>query len=679
MFSPALLAALLVSVPAVGVTRDEIVARAEAWVSDSVPYSWDAWYTDPSSGSCCYRSDCSGLVSAAWGIAPPGNTTYSFAGGPWDDGQSYVIAAAELLPGDALNYPGDPGDGTGHVMLYLSGDFGSGWVEVIEEYSHGHVAEHRWREIDPSIYLPIRYVGVEDCVEETCNGADDDCDGVADDGWVCETPLEPARAAWRGDARPSSDVDGDGRADVCARGTAGFQCWSATDGGWVAGARLSALSDAAGYDTEGVIGGLRLADVDADGRDDVCVRHAVDGFGCWPSTGAGFGERLAGPALTDAAGWGDTANDGTVRMLDVDGDGRSDVCARADAGVLCWLADGAGFPTRIAGPEWSDALGWAAPQYASTIRAADIDGDGRDDLCARGVAGVDCWVSDGAGFPTRVIGPALSNDAGWDDPAFYPSIAMPDIDGDGRDDLCARASAGVRCWRSTGTGFEGTIVGPELSDASGWGDLSYASTQRWADIDGDGRDDLCARSSTDWRCWTSTGTAFSAAVVGPALGNAEGWSDYANFSTIQLADADGDGRADVCARADAGLLCWAADGSGFAADAGVGPEWSDALGWDAAIYAGSLRFAGPAPRPAPADTGDSGDTGTAAEDTADTDDSGAAGAQERPTGEAELRPGGCGCAARGADVGSVVGAFGVAGVLARARRRPRLLGVRVDQ
>jgi hypothetical protein len=174
------------------ITRCEAIARAEAWVAAGVMYSWDAWYTDPTTGTCCYRSDCSGLVSAAWGLPPPGHTTYKFAGGPWDDGQSYVISPAELQPGDALNYPGNPSAGTGHIMLYLSGDFNSGYVEVIEEFNWNNPAVHRWRNIDPSIYLPIRFNGIQPCNAPPTGWIDSaGCDAVS--GWT-QDPDEPTKS-----------------------------------------------------------------------------------------------------------------------------------------------------------------------------------------------------------------------------------------------------------------------------------------------------------------------------------------------------------------------------------------------------------------------------------------------------------------------------------------------------
>jgi MYXO-CTERM domain-containing protein len=126
----------------------------------------------------------------------------------------------------------------------------------------------------------------------------------------------------------------------------------------------------------------------------------------------------------------------------------------------------------------TDASGWSKIQYYSTIRIADVDDDGKDDVCARAAVGMYCWISKGDGFETRITGPAFSDASGWDDPQYYRTIRAVDIDGDGKADLCARAAAGVRCYPSTGTGFGAAVTGPELSDALGWKAIQYYSTLR---------------------------------------------------------------------------------------------------------------------------------------------------------------------------------------------------------
>lgn len=102
--------------------------RGRSWIAAKVPYCGGpnggkdviCGGTCSRSGSAAndawddYRSDCSGFVSFAWGLAAPGNVTSGFA--PYDDAVSTEIDASELAPGDALN-------NSEHVMLF------GGWAD----------------------------------------------------------------------------------------------------------------------------------------------------------------------------------------------------------------------------------------------------------------------------------------------------------------------------------------------------------------------------------------------------------------------------------------------------------------------------------------------------------------------------------------------------------------------
>lgn len=107
---------------------DDPVARAQLWVDARVPYCQAPNHAKDSDADCAaictrpdvpawdaYRSDCSGLVSWAWGLPAPGHTTATLA--PFDTSVSYAIDAAELQPGDAIN-------NDHHTMLFAS------WIEV---------------------------------------------------------------------------------------------------------------------------------------------------------------------------------------------------------------------------------------------------------------------------------------------------------------------------------------------------------------------------------------------------------------------------------------------------------------------------------------------------------------------------------------------------------------------
>ncbi len=107
--------------------RTTAVSRAMEWVNAKLQYcqaprGGSNWPQDTACSEFCsresngawnpYRSDCSGLVSWAWQLAAPGRDTEEFA--PADNSISHVIAASDLQPGDALNYPAD------HIILFKS-------------------------------------------------------------------------------------------------------------------------------------------------------------------------------------------------------------------------------------------------------------------------------------------------------------------------------------------------------------------------------------------------------------------------------------------------------------------------------------------------------------------------------------------------------------------------------
>src|SRR5690606_19134392 len=208
-------------------------------------------------------------------------------------------------------------------------------------------------------------------------------------------------------------------------------------------------------------------------------------------------------------GWGSAKNYGTIRMGDVDGDGRADVCARANAGMRCWLAGEQGFAEEsIVGPEWGNEQGWSLISAWSTIRLADVSGDGRADLCGRNAEGLSCALSAGDGFePVRLVA-AYVDAQGWSDPSNYSTLRVGDVDGDGAQDLCLRANAGVRCHMLHAGEFV-QLSGPEWSDDAEWQGAAYFHSFSLADVNADGMADWCGRGVTGWRCALSDGAGFS--------------------------------------------------------------------------------------------------------------------------------------------------------------------------
>jgi hypothetical protein len=132
------------------ISRAQIMARAQLWVQDQVPYSQSEWFTDADG---TYRQDCSGYVSMAWDLDQ--NTDF------WTGNLnlvSHTIPASELLPGDILL-------SDEHTILF------AGWADATHttfdyyEESHPNTVAHFVTGAPLGAFLdngfaPFRYDGV---------------------------------------------------------------------------------------------------------------------------------------------------------------------------------------------------------------------------------------------------------------------------------------------------------------------------------------------------------------------------------------------------------------------------------------------------------------------------------------------------------------------------------------
>jgi|GEM_PF-2888924 len=407
-------------------------------------------------------------------------------------------------------------------------------------------------------------------------------------------PTQAALDAPRFDAAGSTDVDGDGLGDVCARAAAGLRCRLSGTHQLASGPSGPdpELGDGLGWDNPQYYTTFHFGDVTGDGKADLCARAAA-GMLCYRSTGAGFATpAIVGPAWSNANGWDAPKYYATIRLADLNGDGKADLCGRGPDGVHCHLATGTGFGPDVGGPELSDAAGWGAVQYYGTFRTGDVDGDGRHDLCARASAGVWCWRSNGTAWASYMTTDFGSNADGYADVAYWGTFELVDFTGDGKDDLCIRGPSGIRCRPSTGTGFGAEVAGPTLTDGVGWYDPSNHLAIRWADLDGDGKVDVCARANAGIVCWRSQGSGFGAMITGPSLSDGDGWFRDRYWATLRMGDVDGDGKADLCGRGDDRFRCWLSTGGGFGAS-WDGPTWADSVGWGGQQYWGTMHLQTP--------------------------------------------------------------------------------------
>jgi hypothetical protein len=362
-----------------------------------------------------------------------------------------------------------------------------------------------------------------------------------------------------------------------------------------------------GWDQPQYYSTIGFPDINGDGNADACARGSVY-IQCFLSDGMGFpGSQIRGPQWEDGpvTAWNLIQYYSTIQYPDINGDKKADVCARYKDGIICYLSNGNGFDLDhlITGPAWKDGPsgstdGWDQPQYYSTIQFPDINGDQKADVCGRSKDGIECYISNGTGFSTTLIkGPAWKDSNGWDQPKYNSTIQFPDINGDKNADVCGRSKDGIECYISDGTEFSTTLIrGPAWKDGpsgstNGWDQPQYYSTIQFPYINSDEKADICGRSKDGINCYLSNETGFSATLInGPAWKDSNGWYHQQYYSTIRFPDINGDGFSDACARGYLHIECFVNGGSNFIRQQIKGPEWSTKVNWNLPQYNSTIEY-----------------------------------------------------------------------------------------
>jgi hypothetical protein len=327
------------------------------------------------------------------------------------------------------------------------------------------------------------------------------------------------------------------------------------------------------------VGGRAAAvlDVDGDGLSDVVL--AGDRFG---STGTRAYRNDGAFTFTDATTeWGIPADLTGLALatVDVDGDGWRDLVVNGDARLL--LGGPSGFRMeRVPQLTW-DELG--EEDDPAGIAVGDLDGDGRPDL----VLGqhFNSTVDDGARVPVRIL---LNRSDGAEvsftdvtgasgSPALWtksPHVAVADLDADGLPDVVTSAvtSSGAPLVLRN-TGVRDRI--PRFVPVGDPGRGDYFITGVTADLDRDGGQDVFqvawepARASRAFRTDGTTGAAVEVDLA--ALPDPAG-------AAVVVTDADGEVR-----------TTWVASTTGYGAGApgvvqvGLGPPAPEGAGRDVQV------------------------------------------------------------------------------------------------
>jgi len=242
-----------------------------------------------------------------------------------------------------------------------------------------------------------------------------------------------------------------------------------------------------------------FTDLDGDGDLDMAVGTYNGDIRYFENTGsstaARFEERTGDDNPFDGIGVGYTA---VQRFADVDGDGDMDLVSGSSGGQFHYFRnDGAAGFTERTGAD--NPFADMSTDYAGAVALGDLDGDGDLDALVAGFNGyANFYRNEGTATAPRFVyewGPAQG--------AYFSSgpqtALLHDVDGDGDLDIVATNGLGhdVRYFENTGDASAPTFVertGTDNPFASLY--LEYSASPTFADLDGDGVDELIIGDNT---------------------------------------------------------------------------------------------------------------------------------------------------------------------------------------
>ncbi len=219
------------------------------------------------------------------------------------------------------------------------------------------------------------------------------------------------------------DFDGDGKADMLWRDTSGNVVMWLMNGGVVVDNRFLG-----NVSTDWTVQGV--ADFNGDGKADILWRRSSGDVALWIMNGTTIASSLRLGVVSTA--WS------VAGVGDFNGDGKADLLWRDTSGnlALWWMNGGTVMGTTSLG---NMPLAW------TVAGIGDLNGDGKSDLLWRDDTGnVAEWLMNGAATPTRVF---LGNV-----PTTWRIDRVKDFNGDGKADILWRHSSGALSqWLMNGT------------------------------------------------------------------------------------------------------------------------------------------------------------------------------------------------------------------------------------
>jgi FG-GAP-like repeat/IPT/TIG domain len=302
----------------------------------------------------------------------------------------------------------------------------------------------------------------------------------------------------------------------------------------------SSFAPAVDFTTESNPSSVASADLDGDGKLEIIVGHrSSNTVSVWRNNA------VAGDinAASFAPKVDFTISSGTfsVAISDIDSDGKPDIIAvNFDAGTISVLRNTTS-PGNINSSSFADKVDYNTGPYPAFVAISDLDGDGKPDMAVTNYTSLSISVLhntstqgiiDLSSFAEKV------NFATGDGPY---SIAVGDLDGDGKPDLVVPNSNTGNLSVLRNVSVTGIIDASSFANEVEFNVGNHPVSISIGDLDGDGKPDLATANQYSSDISLLRNTSITGSIDGNSFAPSVNIATGAEPITIAIGDLDGDG------------------------------------------------------------------------------------------------------------------------------------------
>jgi len=293
--------------------------------------------------------------------------------------------------------------------------------------------------------------------------------------------------------------------------------------------------------------------------------NGLTAYGDTPFSPTFSGNRLLdastfAPRVTFATGRDPT----TFAIGDLDGDGQPDLAVANYQSHTLSVFRNTSQPGRIDAGSFQTAVDFPAGPCPASVALGDLDGDGRLDVVVANDYGANISVYRNTSSPGAFTASSLAPRVNFDAGTHPVSVAVGDLDRDGRPDIAvanaAHAPSTVGVFRNTGAvaGITAATFEPMVEFPVG----SYVFKVTIGDLDADGRPELAAANIE------SSSVSVLRNLSTRGIIASDSFAPHVDFDTggrtfdLTIGDLDGDGVVDLAAVGDGGVSLFRNKGDG---------------------------------------------------------------------------------------------------------------------